>query len=144
MPRVFLITGTSSGFGQELVKVVLEKGDIAVATARNPKKLSFEGALIAYNIAIGRCRGLLTIDQSQALQKRTTLLYHWMSQTSRQCTPLFQKQSTHLAASMSLSTMRVFGMLNFPSTESNCFAVATVSLASLRAWPMTKSANKWK
>ncbi|KAK4686882.1 hypothetical protein P7C73_g3240, partial [Tremellales sp. Uapishka_1] len=42
-PRVFLITGTSTGFGNELVKVVLSKGDIAVATARNPDKLNFEG-----------------------------------------------------------------------------------------------------
>ena len=43
-PRVFLITGTSTGFGEELVKVVLQKGDYAVATARNSSKLSFEGA----------------------------------------------------------------------------------------------------
>ena len=42
-PRVFFITGTSTGFGAELVKVVLEKGDIAVATARDPSKLKFEG-----------------------------------------------------------------------------------------------------
>jgi NAD(P)-dependent dehydrogenase (short-subunit alcohol dehydrogenase family) len=34
-PRVFLITGTSTGFGEELVKVVLQKGDYVVATARN-------------------------------------------------------------------------------------------------------------
>lgn len=44
-PKVFFITGTSTGFGAELVKFVLSKGDIAVATARNPAKLSgnFEG-----------------------------------------------------------------------------------------------------
>lgn len=42
-PRVWLVTGTSTGFGAELVKVILEKGDIAVATARNPSKLSFSG-----------------------------------------------------------------------------------------------------
>ena len=41
--RVFLITGTSTGFGAEYVKEVLAAGDIAVATARNPSKLSFEG-----------------------------------------------------------------------------------------------------
>jgi NAD(P)-dependent dehydrogenase (short-subunit alcohol dehydrogenase family) len=34
-PRVFLITGTSTGFGEHLVKVVLQKGDYAVTTARN-------------------------------------------------------------------------------------------------------------
>ena len=30
MGRVFLITGTSTGFGQHLVQEVLDKGDIAV------------------------------------------------------------------------------------------------------------------
>lgn len=43
-PRVFLITGTSTGFGEELVKYVLDKGDHVVATARNSSKLSFPGA----------------------------------------------------------------------------------------------------
>jgi NAD(P)-dependent dehydrogenase (short-subunit alcohol dehydrogenase family) len=43
-PRVFLITGTSTGFGEELVKIVLQKGDHVVATARNSSKLSFPGA----------------------------------------------------------------------------------------------------
>jgi NADP-dependent 3-hydroxy acid dehydrogenase YdfG len=43
-PRVFLITGTSTGFGSELVKVVLQKGDRVVATARNSSKLSFPEA----------------------------------------------------------------------------------------------------
>ena len=50
-PKVFLITGCSSGFGCEYVKEVLERGDIAVATARNPSNLSFEG---------GNSRNLLT------------------------------------------------------------------------------------
>jgi len=40
-PRVFLITGTSTGFGYELVKKVLDSGDKAIATARNSSKLSF-------------------------------------------------------------------------------------------------------
>ncbi|KAJ4351072.1 hypothetical protein N0V95_004176 [Ascochyta clinopodiicola] len=43
-PRVFLITGTSTGFGEELVKVVLKNGDHVVATARNSSKLKFDGA----------------------------------------------------------------------------------------------------
>lgn len=30
MPRVFLITGTSTGFGQHLVQIVIDAGDIAV------------------------------------------------------------------------------------------------------------------
>lgn len=42
-PRVFFVTGTSTGLGAELVKVILAKGDVCVATARNPDKLSFEG-----------------------------------------------------------------------------------------------------
>lgn len=43
-PRVFLITGTSTGFGNELVKIVLSKGDHVVATARDSSRLSFEQA----------------------------------------------------------------------------------------------------
>lgn len=42
-PRVFLITGTSTGFGAELVKVVLDHGDYVVATARKSSSLSFPG-----------------------------------------------------------------------------------------------------
>jgi len=49
-PRVFFITGTSTGFGHELVQVVLEKGDIAVATARDPSKLKFDGMCIVFFI----------------------------------------------------------------------------------------------
>ena len=41
-PKVFLITGTSTGFGNNLVQEVLDKGDIAVATARKPESLSFK------------------------------------------------------------------------------------------------------
>ncbi|OCL13041.1 NAD(P)-binding protein [Glonium stellatum] len=43
-PRVFLITGTSTGFGSELVNVVLQHGDYVVATARKSSKLSFPSA----------------------------------------------------------------------------------------------------
>ncbi len=42
MPRVFLITGTSTGFGKHLVQEVIDKGEIAVATVRNPSSLSFK------------------------------------------------------------------------------------------------------
>lgn len=42
MPRVFLITGTSTGFGNELVKKVLAEGDIAIATSRDSSKLKFD------------------------------------------------------------------------------------------------------
>ncbi|CAL1712830.1 unnamed protein product [Somion occarium] len=38
-PRVWLITGASSGFGRLMSELVLSKGDIAVATARKPETL---------------------------------------------------------------------------------------------------------
>lgn len=44
MPRVFLITGTSTGFGHYYAQEVLDRGDHLVATARDPSKLSFKGA----------------------------------------------------------------------------------------------------
>jgi hypothetical protein len=43
MPKVFFITGTSTGFGMHLVQKVLDEGDIAVATARKPESLKFTG-----------------------------------------------------------------------------------------------------
>ena len=42
MPRVFFITGTSTGFGNNLVQEVLDRGDIAIATARKPESLKFK------------------------------------------------------------------------------------------------------
>jgi len=43
MPRVFFVTGTSTGFGAGLVQEILDNGDIAVATARKPETLEFKG-----------------------------------------------------------------------------------------------------
>lgn len=46
--RVWLITGTSSGLGQEIARAALATGDVVVATARDPRKLSSlaaEGAI---------------------------------------------------------------------------------------------------
>lgn len=43
MPRVFLITGSSTGFGNEYVQEVINRGDYVVATARKPEQLSFSG-----------------------------------------------------------------------------------------------------
>jgi NAD(P)-dependent dehydrogenase (short-subunit alcohol dehydrogenase family) len=39
-PQVWLITGTSSGFGAELVKEVIARGDKVIATARNVERIS--------------------------------------------------------------------------------------------------------
>ena len=36
--RVWLITGCSTGFGRELVRQLLDRGQRVVATARNPCK----------------------------------------------------------------------------------------------------------
>lgn len=37
--RVWFITGTSQGFGKELVRLLLERGDYVIATSRTPEKL---------------------------------------------------------------------------------------------------------
>lgn len=37
--KVWLITGTSCGFGHELVKAALDRGDCVIATSRNPEKV---------------------------------------------------------------------------------------------------------
>lgn len=52
MPRVFLITGTTTGFGYELVKKVLAEGDIAVATARDSSKLKFDNTTSSNFLAV--------------------------------------------------------------------------------------------
>jgi NAD(P)-dependent dehydrogenase (short-subunit alcohol dehydrogenase family) len=45
-PLVWFVTGTSQGFGQEIVRVALSRGDNVIATSRNPKKVAatFESA----------------------------------------------------------------------------------------------------
>jgi NAD(P)-dependent dehydrogenase (short-subunit alcohol dehydrogenase family) len=37
--KVWLITGSSTGFGRSLTEAVLKKGDSVIATARKPKQL---------------------------------------------------------------------------------------------------------
>jgi NADP-dependent 3-hydroxy acid dehydrogenase YdfG len=39
-PLVWLITGSTSGFGAEFVKALLAKGDKVIATARDTSKIS--------------------------------------------------------------------------------------------------------
>lgn len=38
--RVWMITGTSQGFGHELVRAALERGDLVIATSRDPQKVT--------------------------------------------------------------------------------------------------------
>ena len=38
-PKVWLITGCSTGFGRALAEAVLKKGDFLLATARQPEQL---------------------------------------------------------------------------------------------------------
>ena len=57
--RVWLITGTSQGFGHELVRAVLARGDSVVATSRSPQEVAsaFEGAsnrLLAMPMDLGQ------------------------------------------------------------------------------------------
>ncbi|ETI29291.1 hypothetical protein G647_01744 [Cladophialophora carrionii CBS 160.54] len=42
MPRVFLITGTSTGFGRDYAQEVINRGDTVAATARDPSALQFK------------------------------------------------------------------------------------------------------
>ena len=39
MAKVWLITGCSSGFGQEIARAAIDHGDKVVATARDPSKI---------------------------------------------------------------------------------------------------------
>ncbi|MBD0266243.1 MAG: SDR family NAD(P)-dependent oxidoreductase, partial [Tolypothrix sp. Co-bin9] len=40
MSKVYLITGTSTGFGRSLAEAVLERGDKVVLTARKPEQVA--------------------------------------------------------------------------------------------------------
>jgi NAD(P)-dependent dehydrogenase (short-subunit alcohol dehydrogenase family) len=49
MPRTWLVTGSSRGFGREIVEAALKRGDRVLATARNPDQLD---DLAAYGDAV--------------------------------------------------------------------------------------------
>jgi len=51
-PQVWFITGCSSGFGSEIAKAALARGDKVVATARNVAKLEGLKAAGATTIAL--------------------------------------------------------------------------------------------
>ena len=38
--RVWLVTGCSTGFGRELVKLIAQSGDIAIGTVRNKEQIN--------------------------------------------------------------------------------------------------------
>ena len=40
-PKVWLVTGCSSGFGLEFVKNIVKRGDKVIATARSESKIEF-------------------------------------------------------------------------------------------------------
>lgn len=54
-PLVWLITGTSSGFGLQLAKTALSRGDRVIATSRNASKLAELQALGAYTVSLDVC-----------------------------------------------------------------------------------------
>lgn len=60
-PRIWLITGTSSGFGLELAKIVASKGDRVIATSRSPKPDGPLANIPGINIA--------QLDQNQPLDQ---------------------------------------------------------------------------
>jgi len=68
--RVWLITGTSSGFGKRLVSSVLARGDRVIATARSIEKMEkvLRSALAAYPSQLRLIRLDLT-DSPQTIQK---------------------------------------------------------------------------
>lgn len=39
-PKIWFITDSSRGFGRALTEAALRKGDVVIATARNPKSLA--------------------------------------------------------------------------------------------------------
>lgn len=51
-PKVWLITGTSSGFGKLLTKAALKNGDRVIATARDPGKIEDLKVLGAATLAL--------------------------------------------------------------------------------------------
>jgi len=67
--RTWFITGTSQGFGHDLVQVALERGDNVVATSRSPEKIQagFEKAgnrLLATTLDFGSPEQITTAVQS--------------------------------------------------------------------------------
>ncbi|KAJ5135626.1 uncharacterized protein N7515_004904 [Penicillium bovifimosum] len=63
-PRVWLVTGTSSGLGTELVKAVLARGDNVIATARNADRIAHLKKIGAATMQLD-----ITVSQSELDRK---------------------------------------------------------------------------
>lgn len=62
-PKVWLITGTSSGFGSLLAKAALKHGDKVIATARDASKIEDLKALGAATLALD------VVDDEETIKK---------------------------------------------------------------------------
>lgn len=51
-PQVWLVTGCSSGFGEQFIKTVIERGDKAIATARRLDSIKHLADLGAANLQL--------------------------------------------------------------------------------------------
>ena len=65
MAKTWLITGVSSGFGYEMTKILLEKGDTVIGTVRNTAKVE---SLIKQYPATFDCRLLDVTDVAEVQQ----------------------------------------------------------------------------
>ncbi|RPB02879.1 NAD(P)-binding protein [Choiromyces venosus 120613-1] len=65
-PKVWLITGCSSGFGGLLVRAALKNGDKVIATARDPKKIDDLKALGVATLALDVCEAEENIQKAVA------------------------------------------------------------------------------
>ncbi|KAI3600467.1 NAD(P)-bindingprotein [Moniliophthora roreri] len=64
-PRVWLITGASSGFGLEITKLALRNGDIAIATYRSSSEPPILASLKSSKLLLLRCDVTSSTDVNQ-------------------------------------------------------------------------------
>ncbi|KAL4802780.1 hypothetical protein BDV18DRAFT_163743 [Aspergillus unguis] len=63
-PRVWLITGCSSGFGEAFVHEILRRGDKVIATARNPQSIQALASAGAHTLAFDVSASVQEIDST--------------------------------------------------------------------------------
>jgi NADP-dependent 3-hydroxy acid dehydrogenase YdfG len=68
-PRIWLITGSTTGFGAEFVKNIIKRGDKVIATARNESKISFLKEIGAATLQLD-----VTAPQSELNSKAKTAI----------------------------------------------------------------------